>query len=184
MNATEVLMREHDAITLMLEIMDHACTRLEGGKSVPVAHLEQMLDFLKTFADGCHHMKEEQTLFPALERAGIPREHGPIGVMLAEHELGRKYISGMTDALRRLAGGDSSAAGPFIRDSRAYGNLLRGHILKENTVLFRLADDRLRDGEQEQILKEFDRIETEKVGAGKHEEYHALLKTLAGTYLR
>ncbi len=183
MKATEELMHEHDAISLMLDIMDHACDKIEAGSSVPVEDLGNMLDFLKTFTDGCHHRKEEDVLFPALEQQGIPREHGPIGVMLAEHDLGRKYINGMSSALVRLRGGDRSAGEAFVREARAYGNLLRGHMLKENTVLFRMADARLSSEEQQRLLREFERIETEVVGSGKHEEYHALLKSLAGTYV-
>jgi hemerythrin-like domain-containing protein len=36
------------------------------------------LVFLKEFADRCHHGKEEDFLFPALEKAGIKKEGGPI----------------------------------------------------------------------------------------------------------
>lgn len=57
-------------------------------KRVPVEPLEQLLNFFRVFADLCHHGKEEQYLFPALEAAGIPRESGPAGVMLAEHAEG------------------------------------------------------------------------------------------------
>jgi hemerythrin-like domain-containing protein len=106
---TEELMKEHSAIQLMLEILSEACTRLESGGKVVVTDLKKMLEFLKEFADGCHHAKEERHLFPALERAGIPRERGPIGVMLAEHNLGRSHIRRMSSAISGLAAGDTRA---------------------------------------------------------------------------
>jgi hemerythrin-like domain-containing protein len=35
------------------------------------------MEFLTVFVDKCHHGKEEEFLFPALEAAGIAREGGP-----------------------------------------------------------------------------------------------------------
>ncbi len=183
MKATEELMHEHDAILLMLTILDEICVNIERGAEPPLNDIGRILDFLKTFVDGCHHSKEEGHLFPVLESAGIPREHGPIGVMLSEHELGRKHIRAMVDAAGRLNSGDKGASKDFVSAARAYGNLLRIHITKENNVLFPLADLRIDDATQTDLLRAFERIETEKVGAGKHEQYHALLKELKGFYL-
>jgi hemerythrin-like domain-containing protein len=184
MKATEELVHEHAAIMQMLDILEKACVRLESGRQVPPEHLLQMVDFFKTFADGCHHSKEEEYLFPALESVGIPREQGPIGVMLSEHDLGRKYMSGMKEALSKFPGEDSAATISFVREARAYLDLLRMHIYKENNVLFPMADLRLSEVRQTELLKEFERLERDVVGAGKHEEYHSLLKTLKGIYLQ
>lgn len=183
MKATEELRHEHDAILLMLTILDEICTNIERGGEPPLNDVGRILDFLKTFVDGCHHSKEEGHLFPVLESAGIPREHGPIGVMLTEHELGRKYVRAMVDAAARLRSGDKGASKDFVSEARAYGNLLRSHIAKENNVLFPLADQRIDDSTQSGLLRAFEKIETEKVGAGKHEEYHALLNELRAFYL-
>jgi hemerythrin-like domain-containing protein len=48
--------------------------------------LEESVNFLRHFADECHHFKEEKLLFPLMEEDGIPREGEPIGMMLVEHE--------------------------------------------------------------------------------------------------
>ncbi|MEK9137361.1 MAG: hemerythrin domain-containing protein, partial [Bacteroidota bacterium] len=154
-----------------------------GGKVVDVRELARMLDFLKGFADGCHHGKEENILFPAMEKAGIPREHGPIGVMLGEHELGRKYIRGMGEALEREKAHDTSWASAFASSARAYRNLLTQHIEKENNILFPMADIHIAHDIQVRLSKEFEKLELERVGVGKHEEYHELLKSLKAAYL-
>lgn len=183
MKATATLMKEHEAINRLLDILEKACQTIESGGGVADDDLASMLDFLKTFADGCHHRKEEEVLFPALERAGIPKEHGPLGVMLAEHDLGRQYIAGMDEELRRMSAGDASASAEFVQDARAYRNLLHLHIQKENLVLFPMADRSLTIDTDEEIVREFERIEEEKIGSGKHEEYHAMLKSLSTVYL-
>lgn len=86
---TEQLKDEHSGIKSMLDILAKVCDRLESGERVDQRHLDKILEFLNVFVDKSHHAKEEDILFPAMERAGIPREGGPIGVMFAEHRLGR-----------------------------------------------------------------------------------------------
>ena len=73
----------------MLKILDKVCARLESKEKVDPEHLEPIVEFFRVFADKCHHGKEEDLLFPEMEKAGVPKEMGPIGVMLAEHQQGR-----------------------------------------------------------------------------------------------
>jgi hemerythrin-like domain-containing protein len=83
MRPTEELRAEHDGILVMLKILERVSGQLTSPSTVELKHLDQILEFLKVFVDRCHHGKEEDILFPALEEAGIPRRGGPIGVMLA-----------------------------------------------------------------------------------------------------
>ncbi|HPC39982.1 MAG TPA: hypothetical protein PLD91_03585 [Spirochaetota bacterium] len=75
------------------------------------------------------------------------------------------------------------AAGRFIGDAGGYVKLIDGHIMKENNILFRMADERLSDSQQKELLKEFDRVEREEIGAGVHETYHDMLNRLRDIYL-
>jgi len=180
MNVTAELTHEHDAILVALEILERICRRIDDGGEFPAEDLSAILDFLRNFADGCHHAKEEQHLFPALNAAGLPAEGGPVGVMLAEHDLGRKYIREMAAAL----GGDGSPASPgaFARSARAYANLLRAHIRKENTVLFPMAERFIPPATKARIGEAFARLEEEKTGKGVHDRYHAMLRDLGARY--
>ncbi len=183
MKATDILKQEHELILVMLQILDAACARLEEGEKVNPDHLAGMIDFIRNFADRCHHAKEENILFPALRQAGIGQENGPIGVMLAEHAEGRFFTKGMGEALEEIRAGDSVAAGRFIGDAAGYVKLLDGHIMKENNILFRMADEMLSDDRQKELLKEFDRVEREEIGAGVHEKYHEMLRGLRDIFL-
>ncbi len=69
------------------------------------------------------------------------------------------------------------------QNAQGYVSLLRDHIEKENNILFVIADDHLAEGKQEELFKGFERIEVERIGIGKHEEFHGLLKKLSGIYL-
>ena len=95
MTPTQALKDEHEGILTMLGVFEKILGIMASPASIPAQHLSNILDFFKEFIDTCHHGKEEKFLFPALQKAGIPREGGPIGVMLTEHETGRKYVRQM-----------------------------------------------------------------------------------------
>lgn len=183
MRPTEELMNEHRAILSALEVLEEICVRIDDGEPCVRPDVGRLLDFLKTFADRCHHQKEEKLLFPAMEAAGVPNADGPIGVMLSEHALGRKYIRGLSDALAGLEAGDSSSARLLSEDGRAYVHLLRAHIMKENEVLFPLADRRLPSEVQAQLLEAFEHFEEQEIGHAQHERFHAMLRELHDKYM-
>jgi hemerythrin-like domain-containing protein len=183
MKPTEVLVKEHDAILVMLEILKAVSTRLENKKPVKPEHLPQIVEFIQVFADKCHHGKEENLLFKSMVKAGMPEEGGPISVMLSEHEMGRDFVRKMDAAASAFINGDRSAVTQFIQNARGYASLLSQHIQKENKVLFPMADKVIPQEEQSQLLEEFEKVETEVVGAGVHEKFHELLDQLRSEYL-
>ncbi len=178
MKASDVLMNEHRAVERVLKVLNRSADRLDAGDTVPAAIFADSLDFLRNFADKCHHGKEETALFPAMARAGVPVERGPIGVMLAEHEEGRGYIRAMGEALEGYQRGDESARKPLAENARAYAQLLAQHIRKEDGILFPMADQVLPEAEQKRLVAEFDRIEAEHIGPGVHEHYHQMIDEL------
>jgi hypothetical protein len=120
--ATDVLMSEHRGIERMLAAMERNLGKLESGDPAAVRLFEQGVDFLRGFADKCHHHKEEQQLFPALAAHGIPVEGGPVGVMLHEHEAGRERIREMAIALPGAASTTRRTAAAPSRWPAARGN--------------------------------------------------------------
>lgn len=184
MKAIEQLRQEHEGIKLMLKILEAMCARLEFGKEADIHHLEKILQFFRVFADRCHHGKEEDILFPAMEAAGVPRQRGPLAVMLAEHDLGRSHIREMAAALERLQVGDGRVVADFCAHARSYISLLTDHIEKENAVLFPMADAHIPEAKQEALSEEFEKLESDRIGPGVHEEFHTLLHQLAAEYLK
>jgi len=175
--AIDDLGREHEAILFTLDVLERMAALIAEGKSLEAEDPPKLLAVLREFADTCHHGKEENILFPAMEAAGIPRERGPIGQMLAEHEAGREHIRKMGAAAKA---GDYPA---FAREARAYVELLRQHIEKENTVLFPMGERTLDAGTLERVMRKFDEHEERVIGAGRHEELHAILEDFGRRYL-
>ncbi|MBI2818811.1 MAG: hemerythrin domain-containing protein, partial [Acidobacteria bacterium] len=127
---TGVLREEHEVILRALTVLERVGRDLAAGKSVTQETIASLANFFRTFADRCHHAKEEAHLFPALVEHGVPKEGGPIGVMLQEHEEGRALV-------RTFAEGEPAMSVAAIR---RFVILLRDHIAKENEILFPMAD--------------------------------------------
>jgi len=172
---TEILSDEHRVIERVLDA-------LQRLTAVPVNQsLEQWrkaLEFFRHFADQCHHFKEEKVLFPAMEEHGIPREGGPIGMMLQEHEEGRAHVKAMVAAVEELSTGTGAADEVLLTHARAYVTLLREHIQKEDDILFRMADEVIPEDEQREILKQFETHEAQEMGPGAHEKYLGIAREL------
>ena len=173
--ATDVLKREHRIIERVLLAVEKL-TKISGA--IPVEPWEKAIDFIRNFADKCHHLKEEGLLFPALEEHGIPREGGPIGMMLMEHEEGRGYVRAMAAALSGAKQDPAAAKTKLDENARAYVRLLKQHILKEDEILFNLADDVLKPEEQKELLREFEEHEAREIGPGVHEKYLKIAQEL------
>jgi hemerythrin-like domain-containing protein len=183
MKATQQLRDEHDGVTVMLSILGQVCKQLEETGKLNEEHFRGILEFLKGFVDKCHHGKEEILLFPALIAHGVP-EQAPIAILLHEHEVGRDFINIMSTAFAGYIAGDISSAADIVQNARGYIALLRKHMEKENNVLFVMADDLLSEERQDELFEGFEMIEKERIGVGKHEEFHGLLGKLNGIYLK
>ena len=116
--ATHILRHEHEAILKMLGAARRVAGELERDVNVDQQTLADLLEFFRLFADQCHHGKEEELLFPLLERKGIPRSGGPIGVMLEEHDQGRRLIRELSDSATAYGSGDSDAGRRWAKAAR------------------------------------------------------------------
>ena len=182
MRTTEILTDEHRVIERVLLCLEKMSDEFDAKSALDLEPARDAIAFLRTFADGCHHKKEEDRLFPAMERCGMPREMGPTAVMRQEHEIGRGFIGRMDAAVTAFEKGDAAAVAKFTAAARGFVELLREHIAKEEQVLFPMADRMLSDAMQDELLRGFDHAEQHEMGAGTHEKFLALADRLAARY--
>ena len=166
---TDVLRDEHRVILTALTTLDAAAGRLAAGRALPEGWWERIIAWLRAFADKNHHAKEEASLFPALVKAGVPAEGGPIAVMLEEHREGRALILTMATA---------PAPAARARAAQDYVRLLRDHIAKENEVLFPMSDQILPPQQQRELMNAFEKVEQEMAGPEVHRRFHEGLARL------
>ncbi len=183
MTPTEELMEEHEGILKMLEIMDNLLSKVDKPREAAIRHLGQILDFYAVFVDKCHHGKEENYLFPAFEKSGIPKEGGPIGAMLKEHREGRELVAQMNRCLDELRKEASKDFSEFAGIADNYRRLLTNHIEKENKVLFPMGEQKLSPSERREISEHFFVWEKEEIGEGQHEKFHEQMDTLEREYV-
>ena len=179
MKATEILMQEHQVIEGVLDSLQAAVQALETNQPVRPGFFIDAADFIRGFADGCHHHKEENVLFKMMTEHGLLERGGPVGMMLHEHELGRQYTRGMRAAAEKWEQGDESAREEVLRNALGYVALLRQHIAKENNILFPMADRVIPQADHPAVLEGFEHVENEETGEGIHEKYLALAEKLS-----
>ena len=183
MKPTDQLVEEHSTIQVMLRVLEAVAERLEAGQQVDAGQMESMVEFIRLFADRFHHGKEEDLLFSAMEAAGIPRDGGPIGVMLEEHDEGRGYVKAMSEGIASYRDGNPDAARTIAASARRYAGLLADHIEKENGMLYPMADSHIPPEKQQELLHRFSVVEAEKIGPGRADHFRDLVGSLEQTYL-
>jgi PAS domain S-box-containing protein len=170
----EILMGEHRVMEKVLTVLVGQAKKLvDGGAGAKEAHgrIAKSLDFFETFMDRCHNMKEEKVLFPKLEQRGIPKEGGPIGVMLIEHQKEREFLK----AIKRSLDGDESES--VLDESKDFAELVKDHVWKEDDTLYPMGKRVLSESDAQKLVIGFDGIEKE-LGKGVHEIYHELAENL------
>lgn len=153
---TEVLREDHKAVLGKLNDLEKAISKLDAQAIV-------MLKELAKFLQGevvVHFAKEEEALFPEIEKF-IPREGGPTGMMLIEHEDLNNAKAKMIEGIEGLS--KNSADEKFttlVRENgRHYIDVLRQHIDKEDNILFMMAEMHLDDEQAQTITKLFAEID-------------------------
>jgi len=135
----ETLMNEHRVIERGLDSLDDLCAGLPTDDPASRLRLGVLVRFFHEYADKVHHAKEEDRLFTALADHGFSSQSGPVFVMLSEHEAGRAHVA----KLAEVAGGDGPLTADEVASVRengtAFSTLLRGHIQKEDNILFPMA---------------------------------------------
>lgn len=183
-NSIEIMMEEHQYILRMLQVVRKACFKVLNGSEINYDDFEQMIDFVRNYADKHHHGKEEKFLFKEMQtHLGTAGEklikHG----MLVEHDLGRLHMSELSAALLRVKEGDEESKLDVIANAISYTHLLIRHINKEDSVVYQFGKNHL----SKELLDEIDRkselFEEEENQKGTQKHYIQLLEELEKKYL-
>lgn len=156
MIVTQILIDEHVSILKVLEAINRMFNSLEDKTKISIDHVEQIVDYIKNFADKYHHLKEENVLFTELAKHGMSIDNGPIRVMLMEHDEGRNYVKNVSESIKSFKGGDLSSVEQIEINLKGYCNLLSSHIYKENNILYPMAENVLPESVKVRISEDFD----------------------------
>lgn len=182
MNAIDIMMEEHRYISRMLEVIKKACFKIYKNKFIDYDDFRNIILFIREYADAHHHKKEEILLFSKMvEHIGNVAEKTINHGMLVEHDMGRMYITGLEEALKKSEKGDEKAILDIIANAISYTHLLERHIDKENNVIYKFGQKYL----SEEVLKIIDEecISFENDNLAISEKNIKLLELLEKKYL-
>jgi uncharacterized protein len=158
-------------------VLDAVARGLSDADGPHLLLLTAFRDYATGFVDACHNLKEERHLFPLLEAHGVPREGGPLGVMLAEHAQSKALLGQLVGLIDQYVGGDHSTLTALGATFEEYAALLKSHYWKETDVLYPLARRTLSDTEAEAVLAGLTKTEAE-LGADAHARFQQLAETI------
>ena len=139
--STESLRKDHKLIEKVLQALDATIKLLKDGKQIPEDILLPTIDFTQNFTDICHHGKEEEALFPALEKAGMPSHMGPIRMMIIDHQRTKTISKKIGETSKKYLETNDSI--DLILALEVYVQHVTEHLWKENNRLFMMAEARL-----------------------------------------
>jgi len=163
-------MDDHSTTEKVIDAVDRV---LHASDAPPADVVRGMVDYFVGYADGTHNKKEEEHLFPLLERRGVPRHGGPLAVMLAEHEQSRRLLARVRASAEAYLAGDRAGAPGLGEAFREYSALLKSHYWKENDILYPLARRVMDEADEAAVVRGIGAVEAGQ-GADTHERYSAL----------
>ena len=156
---TEVLKEEHQSVLQKLDALEDVINRLDERDEIS-SELKELAFFFGT-EFWVHFSKEEEALFPEIEKF-MPRESGPLGIMLMEHETLRNTNTKLQRAVNDYFSNSESAEpkGKIAEFGAHFIGTLRDHIDKEDNILFMMADMHLDQTQIDKVIKLFHEIES------------------------
>ncbi|MEI8086187.1 MAG: hemerythrin domain-containing protein [Paludibacter sp.] len=183
MKAIEILVEEHDSILKMIKVTE-TILNTDDAANININHVEQIIDFIKNFADKYHHLKEEDVLFIEMEKHGMSTKFGPIAVMLHEHDEGRSYIKQAVEGIEEFKQGDASALGKIKGNLLNYCTLLTNHISKENNILYPMAETLLPANIKLAMSENFKETNSATIDNEYFDKYLKSVDELSAIYLK
>lgn len=148
-NITNILSEEHQNILKVIDVVLEECEQMENGNEINSSFFKDVIYFIKNYADGFHHAKEENILFKTMLDDPENMHCNPIPVMLHEHDEGRNYVKGMENALL------INDVKKLIENASGYGYLMQEHIYKEDNILYPMAEEGLNDEQKLNVEKQY-----------------------------
>ena len=154
-----ILLEEHKMLQQIAEKLGILAEKVQRAESLDVVNEELMQ--LRHIADELldaekHYLREENALFPVLERHGISE---PPAIMWMEHNQLRekkKQLKALIENANKM--GFLEFKGQLGELAKALSNTLNSHIYKENNILFPAAQRVVTEQEWSAIREDFDEV--------------------------
>lgn len=169
------LMAEHRVIERMLAVLETQLRIMAETRTVDPAVIDTAVDFIRTYADRCHHGKEEDILFLRLADKPLDDElAAAMAGLIEDHVRGRAMTLSLFEANNRYRAGDVAALDEIEASVRDLVAFYPVHIAKEDRHFFKPCLEYFTDAEKETMLADFDEFDRALI----HEKYRSIVESL------
>jgi hemerythrin-like domain-containing protein len=164
----DLLLHEHRIIERMVPPIKKELTRMEETKEVNPNFIDVTVDFIRTYADHCHHGKEEGILFRELAKKGLTTEHATtMRELIEEHVYARKTTRNLENAKESFVNGNLEALKEVRKFLEDLAEFYPKHIEKEDKKFFYPVMGYFTPQEQETMVQKFYEFDRKLI----HEKY-------------
>jgi len=172
------LMIEHRLIERMISIIRKELGRMKTSMQSDPVFIDTIVDFIRTYADHCHHGKEENILFRELKKKDLSAEHKSImDELIEEHIWGRKTTRRLAEANKQYSKGDIEALSIIMECMSLLADFYPKHIEKEDKHFFLPVMSYFTREEKDLMLQEGFSFDQTLI----HEKYKEIIHLAEGT---
>jgi len=171
------LRHDHHVIQQVVAGMSAVAELLDSGQPVDPSVLSDLVQFLRVFADQCHHEKEEQHLFPLLATKGNVSTRRELESLEREHRSAKQLVEQLAKVAAVYIHNPAAVQYRVIDLLQQLVELYPAHIWKEDFLLFPLAQQNLSQTEQQELKKKFEDVERD-IGENVHAGFEMLVQKL------
>jgi len=173
------LMIEHRLIERLIAVMEKHAERIKKDRLTDIDFIDNCVDFIKTYADRCHHGKEEDILFADLQKKSLSDKHLiTLNELIDEHNYARNLTSKLVQTRNKYFNATTEAEKQIL-SFEIYGylkqliDLYPKHIKKEDKEFFLPIMDYFSDRQKEEMLNQFLEFDRKLI----HERYKKLVES-------
>jgi len=172
------LMAEHRVIERMLAVLEAQLPVIAETQTANPAVIDTAVDFIITYADHCHHGKEEDILFQRLADKPLNEELAAVmAELVQDHARGRAMTRRLIQANERYRSGEEGTLGEIEACIRDLVEFYPVHIAKEERHFFKPCLEYFTDAEKATMLADFDEFDRALI----HEKYRRVVEDLETT---
>lgn len=150
LKATEILANEQEKLLGLMDTLDEVALVLKVGTNVRRRWLLEFNEAIQLTLSACHYRKE-QLLYDALEKNGVLRQGGILGIFEREIKVCHSVLEDMIVAADAYFNGDDAAGVTWAEKADFFANIYRAHVRRESEVLFPLVEEVLGQHDQKQL---------------------------------
>lgn len=172
------LMAEHRVIERMLAVLEAHRRTMAETRTVDPAVIDTAVDFIRSYADRCHHGKEEDILFRRLADKPLDAELAvAMAGLVEDHVRGRNMTRSLVEANDRYRSGEAAALWEIETCVRDLVEFYPVHIAKEDRQFFKPCLEYFTAAEKDAMLADFDEFDRALI----HEKYLGVVEGLEMT---